>query len=540
MHRNVLVHVGLPFALALALAMSGYSLFAQDHPQAGDKPPIYFPYPSGLMPADLQSEIDRVNREVDQIFQGALAKARALPPPNLASNPPITQGTGTERVETLGRLELFDNNLSVNRNQACSFCHMPYTGFTGPISSINATVVAYPGSVHFRFSNRKPMAYTYSPYYPPLHYNETQQDFYGGNFWDLRATGYKLQNPDAEQAQHPIVDTQEQGFPDAACVVFRLSQSEYRSLFETVWGKQSFDIQWPADTEKICSTPGGAEVFKGNLTPLNLSPVDRGRADASLDHYALSITAYESSEAISPFSSKFDAFLAGNATLADDEMAGWELFRGKAKCNMCHLDGTANSTQAAITPNNAASVAPLFTDFTSANLGIPTNIRNPIYFQNVPDSYGFTRNPAGAGLTDLGVGNFLRSQNGVNPNAAWIPLAPKFNGKMQVQTLRNVDMRPCPTFVKAYMHNGYLKSLKEVVHFYNTRDVLPRCKQGDPGEKATCWPAPEVDENLSKKLGDLKLTDREEDQIVEFLKSLTDGYTRPYADANAYTGACPK
>jgi cytochrome c peroxidase len=185
MHRNVLVHVGLPFALALALAMSGYSLFAQDHPQAGDKPPIYFPYPSGLMPADLQSEIDRVNREVDQIFQGALAKARALPPPHLASNPPITQGTGTERVETLGRLELFDNNLSVNRNQACSFCHMPYTGFTGPISSINATVVAYPGSVHFRFSNRKPMAYTYSPYYPPLHYNETQQDFYGGNFWDL-------------------------------------------------------------------------------------------------------------------------------------------------------------------------------------------------------------------------------------------------------------------------------------------------------------------------------------------------------------------
>jgi cytochrome c peroxidase len=45
---------------------------------------------------------------------------------------------------------------------------------------------------------------------------------------------------------------------------------------------------------------------------------------------------------------------------------------------------------------------------------------------------------------------------------------------MQVQTLRNVDMRPCPTFVKAHMHNGYLKSLKEVVHFYNTRDVLPR------------------------------------------------------------------
>ena len=417
---------------------------------------------------------------------------------------------------------------------------MPYTGFTGPISSVNATVVSYPGSVHFRFSGRKPMAYTYSPYYPPLHYNDTQQDFYGGNFWDLRATGYKLQSSDAEQAQHPIVDTQEQGFPDTACVVLRLSQSAYRPFFETTWGRQSFDIRWPADAEKICSTPAGAQAFGANLTPIALSPEDRGRANATLDNYAVSITAYERARDVSPFSSKFDAFLAGNDKLTDDEMAGWDLFRGKAKCNMCHLDGTANNTHAMVTPNNAASVAPLFTDFTSANLGIPRNNSNPLYFQNVPDQFGFTRNPAGASFTDRGVGSFLRSQNGINPNAAWTPLAPKFDGKMQVQTLRNVDMRPCPTFVKAYMHNGYLKSLKEVVHFYNTRDALPRCKQGDPGEKVSCWAPPEVGENLSKQLGDLGLADKEEDQIIAFLKTLTDGYTRTYADANSYTGACPK
>jgi cytochrome c peroxidase len=91
-------------------------------------------------------------------------------------------------------------------------------------------------------------------------------------------------------------------------------------------------------------------------------------------------------------------------------------------------------------------------------------------------------------------------------------------GKMQVQTLRNVDMRPCPTFAKAYMHNGYFKSLKEAVHFYNTRDVLPRCKQGDEGEKVTCWPAPEVAANMNKTIGNLGLTDNEEDQIVAFMK----------------------
>jgi len=66
------------------------------------------------------------------------------------------------------------------------------------------------------------------------------------------------------------------------------------------------------------------------------------------------------------------------------------------------------------------------------------------------------------------------------------------------------------------------------VHSYNTRDVLPKCKAGDPGEKVTCWPAPEDPTNLNKKqLGNLKLTDQEEDDLVAFLKTLTDGYKVP-------------
>jgi hypothetical protein len=62
---------------------------------------------------------------------------------------------------------------SVNRNEACAFCHMPYTGFTGPIPSLNRTTVAYPGSFHYRFGKRKPQSYTYSPHYPVLQYNTT-------------------------------------------------------------------------------------------------------------------------------------------------------------------------------------------------------------------------------------------------------------------------------------------------------------------------------------------------------------------------------
>jgi len=161
----------------------------------------------------------------------------------------------------------------------------------------------------------------------------------------------------------------------------------------------------------------------------------------------------------------------------------------------------------------------------------------------VPDPFGFTPNPVGFAFTDLGVGLFLRSLSGTNPNADWTPLAPQFDGKMQVSTARNVDMRPCPTFVKAFMHNGYLKSLKEVVHFYNTRDTLGECT-GVPGEieKVTCWPPPEVPATVDMTVGKLGLSPTEEDQIVAFLKTLTDGYPNPstnYTDFNTFLGSCP-
>jgi cytochrome c peroxidase len=548
MRRRAFITVSGTVAMVLGGLIVSHAMSAQ--PQFADRgraeegrhgrQPVYNPYPPGFLPPDLQSEIARVAREVDQLFEEALAQWRALPPPTLAGNPPILQGSGMRLVQILGKLELYDKNISVNQNVACSSCHMPYAGFSGPISSLNATTGSYPGSVHFRFGKRKPQSYTYSPFYPALDFNQTQQDFYGGNFWDLRATGYKLQSADAEQSQHPVVDTQEHGFPDTACIVYRLSQSRYRRLFTQVWGSQAFDIDWPHDTEQICSTPGGAAVLGGNPTPVALSRADRGRSNTSFDQFGLAISAYERSEDVSAFSSKFDAFLAGKAQLTSNEMAGWQLFRGKATCNTCHLDGTDNS-QSPITAANAASRAPLFSDFTSSNLGLPRNERNPIYFEDVPDPFGFTANPAGAAFTDLGVGLFLRSEaGGVNPNSNWTALAPAFDGKMQVSTARNVDMRPCPQFVRAYMHNGYLKSLKEVVHFYNTRDApgfaANSCAPGT--EKKTCWPAPEVTANMDMTIGDLGLSNTEEDQIVAFLKTLTDGYTKPYADRNAFTGSC--
>jgi len=179
----------------------------------------------GRMPPSFDQEVARVVAEVDRIEADTLSQI---------------EHTALDRqgqVRTLGKLLLFDKHLSVNQNQACSFCHTPETGFTGPIQSLNLTTVSYPGSVRTRFSDRKPQSYMYAPFAPVLHYNALQGDFVGGNFWDMRASGYRLQNPSAEQAQGPSTNPVEMGLADSACVAYRLSQAPYRKLFETVWGR---------------------------------------------------------------------------------------------------------------------------------------------------------------------------------------------------------------------------------------------------------------------------------------------------------------
>ena len=551
---------GVPIVLTLACAtVLGYmivspAVYADKPPIPGHQPPppftVYNPYPPGILPPDLDSELARVLGEVDGIEQEALAQLGALPPPVLTGQPPTLQGTGKRLIQLLGKAMNFDKNISPNRNLACSSCHMPYVGFSGPIPSVNLTMVAYPGTAHFRAGKRSAQRYTYAPYFPVLDYNPTQ-----GLFFDSRATGYFLQQADAEQAQHPPVDTQEMGNPDTACIAFKLSQAAYRPFFEQAWGAGSLDIKFPPNTESICATPGGAAVFGTDVTPVKLKEEDRLRANEAFNHWGQSIDAYEASLDMSAFSSKFDAFLAGNYTMTEDEMKGYQLFDGKGNCNSCHVDGRGTTISPGQTDTSkAATVNPVFTCFGSANEGLPLNPRNAFYYQTTPDSLGFTANPLGFGYRDLGLGTFLRSGFGSapNPNADWIPLAPSVDGQFQVMTARNAAMTPpqCPTteapgpyFQKGFFHNGYIKSLKQLVHFYNTRDLYSfdvtsgHCPEGTT-EKVDCWPRPEVPQNLDCTTGNLGLTDQEENQIVAFLQTLTDGFTTPYPDINTFTGTC--
>ena len=149
----------------------------------------------------------------------------------------------------------------------------------------------------------------------------------------------------------------------------------------------------------------------------------------------------------------------------------------------------------------------VFTDHRYHHLGIPPNFNLAHYGEAAPDR----------GLADY-----------TYPDTAETGHV----GHFRTPTLRNVGRREDAGFVKAYMHNGYFKSLEDVVHFYNTAllklDPIA-CPAGTTATEAReqdCWPAPEFDNGLQASqlglMGDLGLSADEEAALVAFLRTLND------------------
>ncbi len=424
--------------------------------------------------------------------------------------------------QALGKLILFDRNLSPNRQEACETCHTQEAGFKGGISGINASLMAYAGALFYRWGQRSPQSYGYAPFSPVLHYDASTSQFIGGNFWDDRATGLMTGNPAGDQATAPLIDPLEMALPDPACVAWRIATGPYKATFQQVWGASSLAIAWPATAEAQCSEPQSAEAanptlptFNGNAPPtvLALSAADRAKATLAWHETGLAAAAYEAGPEVSAFTSKFDYYLKGQVALTAQEQRGYALFTGQAHCSQCH---------------SAAGAQPLFTNWATANIGVPRNTGNVFYTQTAPDQYGFIANPSGQNYVDPGLGGFLAGPSDTNP--AWHALAQRFLGSFQIATLRNIAKIPFPGFVKDYMHNGYFKNLRDVVHFYNTRDVLPTCPTDVqdgvyPSGAQTCWPAAEVPQNVNHaQTGNLGLSGADEQAIVAFLQTLSDDY----------------
>jgi cytochrome c peroxidase len=371
-------------------------------------------------------------------------------------------GMGGNQQVMLGRMLFCDMRLSANGNQSCASCHAPQTGFTGPSSAINRAVGIYPGSVQGKIGDRKPPSAAYATPSPVLHYDADEELFIGGLFWDGRATGERL-GPAAEQALGPFTNKKEQALLDARAVVQKVCAAMYGEMFKVIAG------------ESACLPGASDDVI-----------------DAAYDQIGLAIAAFENSPAVNRYSSKYDRYLRGETTLTSLERKGLQLFKGKAQCALCHpadVDEDGNP--------------PLFTDNTFDNLGLP---KNPAH-------------PYGQSFVDPGLGGFLDTVPAYDDQIVAANM-----GKQRVPTLRNVDKRPAADFVKAYGHNGVFKSLKTIIHFYNTRDVLPYCDQvSKVKEGQTCWPRPEYTPNINKEeLGNLGLTEHDEDALVAFLKTLSD------------------
>lgn len=383
--------------------------------------------------------------------------------------------SGLSPVEELGKKLFFDANLSSPPGQACSFCHGREVGFTGPVEEFNRKGAVYEGALEGRFGNRKPPAAAYAGDSPVLHIDE-EGNFIGGMFWDGRATGQQIGDPLTEQAMGPFLNPLEMNAADKKEVIVKVKNSDYADLFEKLWGPESLDIE-----EDI---------------------------DGTYEKTSRSIAAYERSPEVNPFSSKFDDFWRNatgrgmdvadidednwqayqNLGLDSAELEGFILFATKGKCAECHV------------LTSVKGKPPLFTDFTYDNLGVPKNPDLPFY------AMAEEWNADGANWVDKGLGGFLEGTE------KYAEYAAENYGKHKVPTLRNVDLRPREGFIKAFMHNGVFLTLKDVVHFYNTRDLAEEE-----------WPPPEIEANVNtEELGDLELTPEEEGAIVLFMKTLSD------------------
>src|SRR6266436_5308284 len=429
-------------------------------------------------------------------------------------------------VEKLGKLMLYDSTLSNPPGYACATCHVAETGYTGPNSEINAFSGPQPGIVPGRFSNRKPQSYLYAAFSPEgPYYDPGLRTWLGGNFWDGRVPDLAAQGLQPPINPNEMANTPEGPYTPAnggysPLLVQKLANRPYTALFKQVYGQDAFQVY---TSKQIYELFGEA------------------------------LAAYQSSGAVCAFSSKYDASKYGKPAmnrylLSASEERGRQLYFGQGQCFQCHSSAGVPAIQAITQGKDTLTM------YCYANIGVPKNVENPYYQQTDKESNPHGYNSLGTKYIDYGLG--------ANPNPAPdgnrfyknVPGdIPEFRGLFKAPSVRGTDKRPSPDFVKAYMHNGVFKSLKDVVHCYNKRNIAldPSGKEiafdlrkGTPTGYTPLFPQPEVLENVQNvsgvtpaqatsaiesngQIGHLQLSPQQEADLVNFLKILNDGYTRP-------------
>ncbi|MFQ5642311.1 MAG: cytochrome-c peroxidase [Thiogranum sp.] len=230
-----------------------------------------------------------------------------------------------------------------------------------------------------------------------------------------------------------------------------------------------------ADATEVVNKVRNASYANAFLSVFGAGALDD--VTTAYDFIAQALAAFEASPEVNRFTSKFDASLVGQYTMTASEMNGMNVFRGnKARCANCHVI------------DNPTGGPALFTNFKYFNIGTPVNTMNPAYVSD--------NTHRDAGLAG-------------NSNIAPADIATE-RGKFKVPTLRNIEL------TAPYMHNGVYDTLDEVITHY---DIIV----------ADSLYIAEVNDNIASELNPftdtgLGLSTQEKTDLINFMKTLTDGY----------------
>jgi cytochrome c peroxidase len=474
----------------------------------------------GLIPAQAQQIVTQAPIVTPDVFLPPLPPVPQ--PPNLIALEPIEQ---------LGKNIIFDNTLSFPSGYACFQCHAPTTGGTSGLSSeVNLVAGVPPGIIPGQGDHRRAMAYPYAAFSPvgPYFDAEFADAYVGGTFWDGRTQDLST------QATMPLICSDE------------MNNTATNGVYPPVFGGYSalYVSKVKAKYQAQFTAALGFDPFTTYTVPQLYTLITQ------------TLAAYESSGEVCSFSSKYDASKYGvvngvpnpspTYTLSASELQGRNLYFGigakNAHCAECHSSSAFPPVLATTEGKDT------FTMYCYANIGVPKNYANPFYQMTNCTTNPNGCNPLGTAFIDYGLGD--------NPNPApdgTVFNNPKTNstflGLFQAPTVRNVDLRPSPTFVKAYFHNGWAKSLQTVVHFYNKRNIAVNAAgtevvfnliTGPPAGYTPLFAPPEaLNTNVNNyqglqsntpgtaQVGNLGLTAAQEAALVSFLQILSDGYTAP-------------
>jgi cytochrome c peroxidase len=370
------------------------------------------------------------------------------------------QGSATP-VETpearLGRQIFSDSNLSASGRMSCASCHSPVHAYGPP----NARAVQLGGPMLSTAGLRAVPSLRYTLPRTPMwahprptslaeQITEKDEGPAGGFTWDGRF------NTLHAQAAFPLLAPSEMASSKKA-IVRAIERGPYAGEFSRFFGANVF-----GDTNR---------AFADAL--------------AAIERFELEDPSF------APYSSKYDRYLDGKASLTPQETRGLALFNDgtRGNCASCHLSA-----------RGANGAHPLFTDFQFEAIGVP---RNP----DIPANH----DPA---FYDLGLCGPIRTDQSIK----------QYCGMFKTPTLRNVATRG------VFFHNGRFHSLKDMLHFYVERDANPGAWYPHDGkDKYDDLPASlraNVDTTtlpLARKRGEVPVwNDADIDDVSAFLETLTD------------------